>query len=527
LRKFIKTNIMEPMKIFSLTVVALFILVVFASPVSASAAAKAGLKHGNFFYFFDKAFEKADLFFTFSSEKKADKALEYADERLAEAEESANENDLEAVAAAMENYQENVSLAKREARAVKDEIKTEKLLLIIASSTSNHQEVLEKVLEKVPEEAKKAIQKAIEVSKKGKEEAMREVPEFNGDVEKLKNEAVELKKESSNRQVNKAKKSKTNDSDEKIKQADITEENRKQKSIEEKIKQTEKEIAELKMQKIKDEKETERKAEEEAIKKTEAEIQRQEEAQKQVELEQKITEEYEVQKRLEEEHIQQKNEQQIISQIKSDITYFTNKISSLGRDIEQMANNYRLSMNKEQVSYLSQTESYTSIYKPSITKRHREILNEASKGVWTDCTHLRDLWDYQSADYGQYSTSLNNAERTFNSNISFVANFYMPDFNFYLNQINQEQSIHIPTKEKLKQYLNQLNGLSISGVETFKNDISNLVSELNSLESKINDAKSYSISYQLPFSILIETDSLIREEKDWFAKTSCKNIPTN
>ena len=98
---------------------------------------------------------------------------------------------------------------------------------------------------------------------------------------------------------------------------------------------------------------------------------------------------------------------------------------------------------------------------------------------------------------------------------------------FYLNQINQEQSIHIPTKEKLKQYLNQLNGLSISGVETFKNDISNLVSELNSLESKINDAKSYSISYQLPFSILIETDSLIREEKDWFAKTSCKNIPTN
>ena len=417
----------------------LVLAVALVLPVSVSAKTKAGTKPGSFFYFFDKAFERADLFFTFNSEKKAEKALEHADERLAEAEESANENDQKAVETAMKDYQENISLAETEAKAIKDETKTKNLLSIIASSTSSHQEVLEKVLEKVPEEAKKAIQKAIEVSKKGKEEAMREVPEFNGDVEKLKNEAVELKKESSNRQVNKAKKSKTNDSDEKIKQADITEENRKQKSIEEKIKQTEKEITELKMQKIKDEKETERKAEEEATKKTEAEIQRQEEAQKQVELKQKITEEYEVQKRLEEEHIQQKNEQQIISQIKSDITYFTNKISSLGRDIEQMANNYRLSMNKEQVSYLSQTESYTSIYKPSITKRHREILNEASKGVWTDCTHLRDLWDYQSADYGQYSTSLNNAERTFNSNISFVANFYMPDFNFYLNQINQEQ----------------------------------------------------------------------------------------
>ena len=178
------------MKIFSLTVVALFLLVVFASPVSASAAAKAGLKHGNFFYFFDKAFEKADLFFTFSSEKKADKALEYADERLAEAEESANENNPEAVAAAMENYQENVSLAKREAGAVKDEAKTENLLSIIASNISNHQKVLEKVLEKVPKEAKEAIQKAIEVSKKeeGEEKATKQESEKNNELEKNKDE---------------------------------------------------------------------------------------------------------------------------------------------------------------------------------------------------------------------------------------------------------------------------------------------------------------------------------------------------
>ena len=61
----------------------------------------------------------------------------------------------------------------------------------------------------------------------------------------------------------------------------------------------------------------------------------------------------------------------------------------------------------------------------------------------------------------------------------------------------------------------------------FKNEISNLLSELNSLESKISDAKNYNVSYQLPFSILIESDYLIKEEKNWFAKTSCKNIPTN
>ena len=67
---------------------------------------KAGTKTGSFFYFFDKAFEKADLFFTFNPEKKAKKALENAEERLAEAEESAGENKPEAVAEAMENYQE-------------------------------------------------------------------------------------------------------------------------------------------------------------------------------------------------------------------------------------------------------------------------------------------------------------------------------------------------------------------------------------------------------------------------------------
>ena len=43
------------------------------SPVSASAKTKAGTKSGSFFYFFDKAFERADLFFHFQAEKKAKK----------------------------------------------------------------------------------------------------------------------------------------------------------------------------------------------------------------------------------------------------------------------------------------------------------------------------------------------------------------------------------------------------------------------------------------------------------------------
>ena len=136
---------------------------------------------------------KTNLFFTFNPEKKANKALEYADERLAEAEESASENKPEAVAVAMENYQEDISLAETEAKAIKDETKTKTLLSTIASSTSSHQKVLDKVLEKVPEKAKEAIQKAIEASKK-RREAMGEVAEIKGGGESVKNNVAELKK---------------------------------------------------------------------------------------------------------------------------------------------------------------------------------------------------------------------------------------------------------------------------------------------------------------------------------------------
>ena len=62
-------------------ILAMFFVLTFAliSPVSASAKTKAGTKSGSFFYFFDTGFEKVGLFFTFNPEKKAKKALEYAE----------------------------------------------------------------------------------------------------------------------------------------------------------------------------------------------------------------------------------------------------------------------------------------------------------------------------------------------------------------------------------------------------------------------------------------------------------------
>lgn len=178
----------------------LFISLVFVAPIQVSAATNAGVKPGSFFYFFDTAFENVGIFFTFNSEQKAKKALGYADERLAEAEESASENNPKAVEKAMTGYKEEVSFATEKSKELKDAKKAEELLNIVSENTAKHQEVLKGVLEKVPDEAKEAILKAIEVSKKSQEEAVKQIAELKNEVERLKKEVEELKKanESSN-----------------------------------------------------------------------------------------------------------------------------------------------------------------------------------------------------------------------------------------------------------------------------------------------------------------------------------------
>ena len=180
------------MKTF-LIALALISSVVLVSPASASAATNAGVKPGSFWYGFDIAFEKINLFFIFNSEGKARKALEYADERLAEAEAVAENNNTDAVKTAITNYESSIAFAVEKSKDVSEEEKSEALLTAIADNTSKHQEILADVLTKVPDEAKEAITRAIEVSRKGQEEAMRQVAELKGEVEQLKKEVAELK----------------------------------------------------------------------------------------------------------------------------------------------------------------------------------------------------------------------------------------------------------------------------------------------------------------------------------------------
>ena len=181
------------MKRFSAIALALLLVVAFSLPVSTLAAEESGIKPGSFFYGFVTTFEKINLFFTFSPEKKAEKALKYAEKRLAEAEAVAGDENSEAVKTAISGYEKNIALAAQASKKVKDETKAENLFNLIAENTSKHQEVLADVLTKVPEEAKEAIAKAIEASKKGQEEALKQVAELRGEVEKLKQEVADLK----------------------------------------------------------------------------------------------------------------------------------------------------------------------------------------------------------------------------------------------------------------------------------------------------------------------------------------------
>ncbi len=103
----------------------LLISLAFVIPTQVSATTNDGVKPGSFFYFFDTAFEKISLFFTFNPERKVQKALEYADERLAEAEESARGNDTKAIEVSkkeQEKATKQITGLKAEVEKLKNEV---------------------------------------------------------------------------------------------------------------------------------------------------------------------------------------------------------------------------------------------------------------------------------------------------------------------------------------------------------------------------------------------------------------------
>lgn len=159
---------------------------------------KAGINPGSPFYFIDTFFEKASLFFTFSTESKAKKALSRAEERLAEVKVLASKEKLknpEIIEKTIAKYEKELAIATEKSKDLKQKEKSEEVLSLILEKTLNHQEVLNSVLQEVPEQAKPALEKAIEVSSKGYDKALGELVVLRQEIENLKKEIEELKQQ--------------------------------------------------------------------------------------------------------------------------------------------------------------------------------------------------------------------------------------------------------------------------------------------------------------------------------------------
>lgn len=184
----------------NLTITFVLILSVAITPVPALAQTDTGPTPGSFWYGVTTTFENINLFFTFNSEKKAEKALRYAEKRLAQAASAAEGGNGGATETALADYEAKFALASESSKNVKDAERAEKLFTTIADNSIKHQETLAVILEKVPEEVREAIKKAIEVSKRGQEEAARQIAELKGEIESLRQELAELKAKDEERQ---------------------------------------------------------------------------------------------------------------------------------------------------------------------------------------------------------------------------------------------------------------------------------------------------------------------------------------
>lgn len=142
----------------------LFALISITTPHPSFASTKGGIKPGSFFYTIDIFLEKADLAFTFDKEKRFQKIMNNAEERLEEAEVAMSENKPIMVEKALSSYQKGISSAVTEAKGVSNEEKREDLLSLVDKNVSKHKEVLISVYDKAPEASKEAIKQAIAVS---------------------------------------------------------------------------------------------------------------------------------------------------------------------------------------------------------------------------------------------------------------------------------------------------------------------------------------------------------------------------
>jgi hypothetical protein len=129
------------------------------------------------FYGIKLFFESVGTTFTFGAEARAERALELAEVRLAEARAMAEMDKPDLAVQAVAEYESKMEEAEENAADIEDEEKREEVRNRIEAATSAHIDVLNEVKLQVPSSARAAIEGAIDASMKGRTSAT------NGDDE--------------------------------------------------------------------------------------------------------------------------------------------------------------------------------------------------------------------------------------------------------------------------------------------------------------------------------------------------------
>ncbi|MFC1915969.1 DUF5667 domain-containing protein [Chloroflexota bacterium] len=125
------------------------------------------------FYFLDNWGKRIGLVFAFGPEAKARKALEYAEERLAEVQAMALKNRIREMERAADSYNGYLAMIRERVEETRQRGVSENISEKVALATSKHLTVLDRVKDTVPEQAREAIVKAREVSINGQQNALR------------------------------------------------------------------------------------------------------------------------------------------------------------------------------------------------------------------------------------------------------------------------------------------------------------------------------------------------------------------
>ena len=125
------------------------------------------------FYFLDKWGKQFSLMFTFRQEPKVEKALQYAEERLAEARVMAIRNRIREEEHATLGYREFLAIAIEKMEETRNEGISNNISELVALATTKHLSVLDEVKDLVPHESKEAISRAREASMNGQQNALR------------------------------------------------------------------------------------------------------------------------------------------------------------------------------------------------------------------------------------------------------------------------------------------------------------------------------------------------------------------